>query len=173
MGIFVRNVERLERFYTHVFNLLVTDRGVGQLLKHDLVFLSADPTKHHQLVLASGRGPEALSTVMQISFKVQTLRDLRRIANLALAEGATRLRTMDHGNSWSAYFADPEDNTVEVYLDTPFHVPQPYARGLDLSQPDAHIVAETERLCRLAPGFMLREDFSRSLQIRLEEGGGS
>ena len=43
---------------------------------------------------------------------------------------------MNHGNSWSLYFNDPEDNTVEIYMDTPWYVAQPFADDLDLDLPD-------------------------------------
>ena len=52
----------------------------------------------------------------------------------ALDNGATDMRVTSHGNAWSCYFKDPEGNTVEAYLDTPFHVPQPHGEPLDLSQ---------------------------------------
>ncbi len=46
----------------------------------DLVFLSSDPTEHHQLVLASGR-PEAVAfnVINQMSFRVGGLDDLRQL----------------------------------------------------------------------------------------------
>lgn len=54
----------------------------------------------------------------------------------------------------SICFADLEDNTVEVHLDTPWYVPQPHGDPLDLAKPDAEIWAETEALCRADPGFV-------------------
>ena len=80
-GIFVTDVEKMVQFYTQVFGLVETDRGVGKTFKAPLVFLSASPDQHHQLVIAGGRPPEAtFSTVMQLSFAVpdiQSLRDIR------------------------------------------------------------------------------------------------
>ena len=62
------------------FGLQVTDRGEGAVFRNKLVFLSSEPNAHHQLVLAPGRPPQAaFSTVMQLSFKVQEIQDLRRI----------------------------------------------------------------------------------------------
>ncbi len=162
VGIFVRDIERMLGFYTTVFGLKVTDRGVGRVFRNELVFLSANREHHHQLVLASGRPEEAtFSTVMQLSFKVGALDDLRRIRSEALLLGATKLRGMNHGNAWSIYFADPEGNTVEVYLDTPFHVSQPHADDLDLDLADADILRETERICRADPSFLPREEWER------------
>jgi catechol 2,3-dioxygenase len=153
-GIYVRDVDAMTRFYTTVFGLRLTDKGIGRNFKVPLHFLSGTPDQHHQLVLAGGRAADTPSTIMQLSFKVSAIDDLRRVRSAALAEGATQMRGMNHGNALSIYFADPEDNTVEVYLDTPWYVPQPHGDPLDLAQPDATIWAETEALCRADPGFV-------------------
>ncbi len=153
VGIFVRDIEAMTRFYTSVFNLKVTDQGYGRNFKAPLHFLSGTPGQHHQLVLAGGRAADAPSTIMQLSFKVDAIDDLRRVRTVALAEGAKNMRGMNHGNALSIYFFDIEDNTVEVYLDTPWYVPQPHGDALDLAKTDAEIWAETEASCRADPGF--------------------
>jgi catechol 2,3-dioxygenase len=152
-GIFVRDIDAMTRFYTRVFGLRMTDQGVGKNFKFQLNFLSGSPTQHHQLVLAGGRNADAPSTVMQMSFKVQSIDDLRRVRANALEAGANRLRGMNHGNALSIYFDDLEGNTIEVYLDTPWYVPQPHGDALDLDKTDAAIWAETEAACRADPGF--------------------
>jgi catechol 2,3-dioxygenase len=152
-GIFVRDIDAMTRFYTQVFGLRMTDQGVGGTFKFKLHFLSGSEAQHHQLVLASGRAADAPSTVMQMSFKVQAIDDLRRVRTLALEHGATQMRGMNHGNALSIYFSDIEGNTVEVYLDTPWYVAQPHGDALDLAKPDAEIWAETEAICRADPTF--------------------
>jgi catechol 2,3-dioxygenase len=152
-GIFVRDMEAMTRFYTRVFGLHLTDEGVGKNFKFPLHFLSGSPAQHHQLVLAGGRGPDSPSTVMQMSFKVGAIDDLRRVRAAALAEGAARMRGMNHGNALSIYFEDLEGNTIEVYLDTPWYIPQPHGDPLDLDQADEQIWAQTEAACRADPGF--------------------
>ena len=160
-GIFVHDVERMVAFYTTVFGLKVTDRGVGKTFKNTLVFLSGRPEQHHQLVIASGRPAEAtFSTVMQLSFIVERLDDLRRVRKDALALGASQMRGLNHGNALSIYFADPEGNTVEVYLDTPWYVAQPHGDPLDLDVPDEQIWRETETICRADPTFLTREEWA-------------
>ena len=77
------------------------------------------------------------------------------------------MRVISHGNAWSCYFKDPEGNTVEAYLDTPFHVPQPHGEALDLSKSDEQILRETEAACRADPGFMTMEAFQATLATRL------
>lgn len=161
-GIYVHDVERMVKFYTTVFGLKETDRGVGKTFKNTLVFLSARPEQHHQLVIASGRPAEAtFSTVMQLSFLVNGIDDLRRVRKDALALGASQMRGLNHGNALSIYFADPEGNTVEVYLDTPWYVTQPHGDPLDLDVADEQIWRETEAICRADPSFMLREAWAR------------
>src|SRR3546814_11762144 len=74
VGIFVRDIPTLEAFYTGVFGLVVTDRGVGKTFRNELVFLSGSSEQHHQLVLSSGRAADAPSTVMQMSFRSEERR---------------------------------------------------------------------------------------------------
>lgn len=159
-GIFAHDQERLVEFYTGVFGLKITDRGVGKTFKRNLVFMSATPDQHHQLVIAEGRPEDAtFSTVMQLSFLVQEIDDLRRIRKKALALGATRMHPLNHGNALSLYFADPEDNTIEVYMDTPYYVAQPHGDPLDLDKSDEELLAETREICLADPTYMPRAEW--------------
>lgn len=161
-GIFVTDLERMVDFYTQVFGLIVTDRGRGRTFQNDLVFMSASPDQHHQLVLASGRPKEAtFSTVMQVSFIVPAIQFLRDIRAAALERGATQMRGLNHGNALSIYFSDPEGNTVEVYTDTPYYVAQPHGDPLDLTKSDEEIMRETEAICRNDPTFMPIEEWRK------------
>jgi catechol 2,3-dioxygenase len=167
MGIYVKDSDAMQRFYTEVLGLMVTDQGEGRGGVH-LTFMSASPANHHQVVLVTGRPDTGgFNPINQISFLVESLADLREVHRRALASGATEMRPVSHGNAWSIYFKDPEGNTVEAYLDTPFHVPQPHGVPLDLAKPDDEIVRETEAACRKDPGFMPRDAFVQRLGERL------
>jgi catechol 2,3-dioxygenase len=167
VGLYAHDKPKLERFYTTVLGLVVTDSGAARS-GAELTFLSASPGNHHQLVLASGRpDTSGFNPINQISFMVDSLADLREVHKRALEHGATDMRVISHGNAWSCYFKDPEGNVVEAYLDTPFHVPQPHGDPLDLSRSDAEILRETEAICRADPGFMMMEDFKRAMEKRL------
>lgn len=169
VGICVRDIEPMVRFYCELFGLRVTDRGRGRTFQNDLVFMSADPGHHHQLVLSSGRPPEAaFGTIMQLSFKGDAIDDLRRASEMAPVLGATKLFALNHGNALSLYLDDPEGNTIEVYVDTPFYVSQPRGDPLDLSKSDSEILAETEIDCRSDPSFMPIQ----SWQDRFKSGAG-
>ena len=167
VGIYAHDKALLERFYTTVLGLMVTDKGVGRG-GTELSFMSGNPSNHHQLVLVGGRpDTSGFNPINQISFMVNSLDDLRVVHRRALDNGATDMRVTSHGNAWSCYFKDPEGNTVEAYLDTPFHVPQPHGEPLDLTKSDAEILRETEASCRADPGFMMMEAFQASLASRL------
>jgi catechol-2,3-dioxygenase len=155
-GIHVTDAARMEEFYTKVLGLLVTDRGA---LPHGptLTFLSHDPDQHHQLVLVTGRPPGVeYNVVNQISFKVPTLADLKTLHARLREEGVRELRVVTHGNAWSIYFPDPEGNRVELFVDTPWHTPQPFAEPFDIEASVETIMARTEAICRGREGFVSR-----------------
>jgi len=167
MGIYVKDRDRMEHFYTQVLGLMVTDKGEGRGGAY-LTFMSGNKDNHHQMVLVTGRpDTEGFNPIQQISFMVDTLGDLREVQQRALALGATDMRPVCHGNAWSVYFKDPEGNTVEAYLDTPFHVPQPHGEFLDLTKSDAEILRETEAACRKDAGFMAMDAFRQRMGERL------
>lgn len=153
-GIYVRDLARMTRFYTEIMNLHISDRGHGFSMPVNIVFLTADPTKHHQFILAEGRKDDGPSTVNQLSFKVQSLDELREMHQRVKGEGVKQLRSINHGNAWSVYFEDPEGNTVEIYMDTPWYVSQPHGDLLDLSLPNEEIFKLSEAMCRNDANFM-------------------
>jgi catechol-2,3-dioxygenase len=158
-GVFVSDLDMMSQFYCDVFDMVVTDRGEGQTMPFTIAFLSGNPLQHHQLALASGRDLDHPSTVMQISFKIKDIEQLRQAQERALGEGASDMRGLNHGNALSIYFKDPEGNTVEVYLDTPWYVAQPHGDPLDLNLSDEEIWAETERIVKSDPTFKTVEQW--------------
>lgn len=154
-GIYVFDLDKMVDFYTQVFRLTITDEGIGKNFGNRLVFLSATEDQHHQLVLSAGRSEQSpVSTIMQASFLVPDLDELRLNRKKAEQLGAYEIRPMNHGNAWSVYYFDPEGNRVEVYLDTPFYVNQPYGTPLDLTKTEAELLRETEAMVRDDPSFM-------------------
>lgn len=159
-GIYATDVDKMVHFYKTLFGLTETDRGVGKTFKAPLVFLSASPDQHHQLVIAGGRPVDAtFSTVMQLSFVVPSIQYLRDIRKNATELGATKFLPLNHGNALSVYFADPEGNTVEAYVDMPFYISQPHGDPLDLDKDDETLLRETEEICRNDPSFKLLDEW--------------
>ena len=163
-----RDLDELVAFYCDVLGFHVTNRGPvpdGS----EIAFLSQDPSAHHQVALVGGLEPPDAAFVLvdHLAFRTGTLDDLRAIqANLAAA-AVDPVLSICHGNAWSLYFNDPEGNGVECFVDTPFHVAQPFAQGFDLQQRDDEIVEVTRKLTEGESEFQpfagWRRDFSRRL----------
>lgn len=156
-GLSCFDLAKMEDFYTRVLGMTVTDRGdvgIGSL-----VFLTTDPSEHHQLVLASGRtegtvldgpvlGGSFGAAIFQLTFRLEDLATLRRIQQRLIAEGNDNFVPLNHGNSWSLYTRDPEGNALELVVDSPWFVHQPSGEYLDLALDDDEILRQTEALCR-------------------------
>ena len=67
---------------------------------------------------------------------MKSIDELRTMYRRVVARNVDNLLARNHGNSWSVYFDDPEGNNLEVYLDSPFHVPQPFGEYLDFDLSD-------------------------------------
>jgi catechol 2,3-dioxygenase len=169
-GIYVFDLDKMRRFYTEVMGLMQTDTGHGSTFRNEFAFLSADPTIHHQVILADGRQAGSPSTVNQLSFRVASLAELRTMAHRVREYGIAELRPVSHGNAWSIYFPDPEGNWVEIYLDTPFHTAQPHADPLDLEASDDAILRATEKACANDPEFMPIAQWQGRMQELLAGG---
>lgn len=161
-GLSVKDLPAMQRFYTEVMGFTVTDGGA--VAGMDAVFLSRDPTDHHQIVLATGRPDNLPSNMLnkafgacinQISFRMGSLADLRDMYNRLKVLGYQDdgMLLGNHGVSWSIYFPDPEGNNIEVFVDTPWYVVQPLLLPLDFSKSDQQIYSETEAICRSRTGF--------------------
>lgn len=143
IGFFVRELEPMVEFYKRVLGFMETDRGIAR--GRPIVFLSRDPNEHHQIVLVEGRTGKLDDLVLnQISLRVGSLQELRDLHAIVAAEAdVTEINPVSHGNAWSVYFRDPENNRIEVFVDTPWYVEQPMIEPLDLSKSDEEIRAET------------------------------
>jgi catechol 2,3-dioxygenase len=163
MGFYVRDLERMARFYRDVMCFTVTDRGnLGHV---QLVFLSRDPAEHHQLVLATGRPADlGFSVINQISLRVPDLATLRLVRDRVAADAdVTELLCATHGNAVSIYFRDPEGNRLEVFMDTPWYCEQPLREAIDLDQPDEAVMARAEAIARSRPRFQPRAQWQAGM----------
>jgi len=166
--LYVQDVARMEAFYTHHLGFVVTDRGSGP---DALVFLSRNPNEHHQLVLNPRPSRHAgESPVDHISFRVATLADLRAVHAVLITSPEISLDAVSHGTAWSLYFRDPEENRLEVFVDTPWHVAQPCRFPIDLSLSDEALLAFTEERIQSLPGFR-KADAWRSDHVRRFQAG--
>jgi catechol-2,3-dioxygenase len=159
LGIFVTDIDLMSDFYINVLGFIQTDRG--EVRGGKVVFLTRDASSHHQLVMETGRplGSGPGLGIQQISFQVEALADLRLMNEIVSNRNdVSFIQSVDHGNSWSLYFRDPELNRIEVYLDTPWHISQPYLEPLDLSMTDEIIHKVTlEKISRLGEVLSLKK----------------
>jgi catechol 2,3-dioxygenase len=145
MGVFTSQLDAMRSFYVSLLGMAVSDTGVGRHFRRRLVFMTGDPTQHHQLVLVGREeGDPQGGAMFQLSFKVQSLDEIRLLERRARAQDCADLRAINHGNSWSLYFRDPDGNMVEVYMDTGWYVPQPFADPLALDLDDGAIRRATD-----------------------------
>lgn len=165
VGLFVTDMARMVDFYTSRLGFLVTDEG--RLGEARLTFLSRDARDHHQIVLVEGRPPGVPDRIVnQVSFRAESLSELLVFWRRVRGE-ARDLVAITHGNAWSIYFRDPEGNRLEVFADTPWHVPQPVRELIDLDRSEKEILAETEAFCRARPGCRPMSEWRRELAARL------
>ena len=159
----------MAEFYERALGLIRSDEGRGGGYTVDFVFFTADPTEHHQFVLVTGR-PEGAGAglVNQLSFRVESLADVRATYDRVKAAGVEVQRTVSHGNAWSIYFFDPEGNRIEVYCRTPWYIPQPHGDPFDFDKmTDAEIRKWTEGICRADAKFMTRAQWMKSQRAKL------
>ena len=145
IGLFVNDMARMRDFYTRLLGFKVMDEGQLRPGGPRLTFLSNDPKDHHQIVLVDGREPGARSTINQITYRVASIREVRKMHDLAVANQVDGVDPVDHGNAWSVYFLDPEGNRLEFFCDTPWYVAQPHRVVLDFSLSDREIREATRK----------------------------
>ena len=160
MVIYVKDLAKMERFYTEVMGFIVSDRGgfPDPDAPENIVFLTGTKEEHHEMVLFQNDETNMESQGQQISYLVEDLDQLRDLYHRVQAEGITEIETCTHGNAWSIYFHELEGNRLEIYARTPWYTPQPFKVDIDLEATNEEIRRLTEEMCRAAAGFMLRED---------------
>ncbi len=167
IGFYVTDIDRMAAFYKGALQFTQTD--TGNLGAVRLVFLSRDPTEHHQVVLATGRPADLpFNLINQMSFRVPDVATLRTFHARLVAAGASDVQPVTHGNAISVYCRDPEGNRLELFLDTPWYCDQPLREPVDFNLPDDAILAQTEALARSLPKFMPRAQWQAELARKME-----
>lgn len=165
----VANLDKVVPFYTDILGFQVTDRGH---IRGDTeaVFMSQDPDNHHQIALASTlKDSEGGHNLGHVAFRMESLGDLRALKKRLTSEGIAIGRELSHGNAWSLYFADPEGNGVECFVDTPFHVSQPQGKPTDIDLDDAALLDKTREDFQQEPEFGPYADWQEAMRRRLAD----
>jgi catechol-2,3-dioxygenase len=142
VGLHVTDLPRSVAFYRDILGLTVTDEDAGA----GMVFLSARPAEeHHELLLCQGRtAPRDAMVVQQISFRCDSLEDVRAYYRRLRDHQVPIDMTVSHGNAIAVYFYDPDGNRCEVYWGTGLEARQPYLVSLDLDEPADALLAQVE-----------------------------
>lgn len=162
-----RDLDKIIDFYCEVLGFHVTNRG--PVPDGELVFLSQDPNEHHQLAVVGGQavGEHGFMMVDHLAFRTGSLEDLRQIRTALLDAKIDPILPICHGNAWSLYFDDCEGNGIECFVDTPFHVAQPFAVGFDLDLDDETLTAWTREQVESEPEFRPMGDWKAEFSKKL------
>ena len=107
------------------------------------------------------------NVVNQLSFRVDSLADLRGLHERLQAEAVSEIRPISHGNALSVYFRDPEGNRVELFIDTPWYVTQPLRIPFDFAHGDEALMRWAEDSARRLPGFRPVAEWEREMAKKM------
>jgi catechol 2,3-dioxygenase-like lactoylglutathione lyase family enzyme len=167
MGIHCKDLDAMIDFYINTLGLVLTDRG-DYYMGGEIAFLSRSPDEHHQMVLASGRSElKVPSPINQISFRVDDLEDLITYHQQLLLKKVPIQRAITHGNAWSIYFFDPEENRIELYTPSPWYVEQPFGIPIDLTDSVENILRTTKDFIKDNPTLTSQNEWSQGLKAKI------
>ena len=132
VGIYAEDLMMMRDFYSRVLGLTISDEDLEE---RGMTFFTADKEReHHEFVLMKGRVTrDDAKVIQQISFIVPTLEDLREFHTRLVDEPGVEIdRIVSHGIAFGMYFFDPEGNRIELYVRTPYDVPQPLGDAIDI-----------------------------------------
>ncbi|MBI3027328.1 VOC family protein [Candidatus Woesearchaeota archaeon] len=110
----VSDLRKAEEFYTNVFRLKVAERVANYL------FLTFGK-EHHDLALQEHRNArhptEGMTGLYHFAVELKNLKELAKIY-FKLKKLKIQFTPIDHGISKTIYLSDPDENGIEVYVDT-------------------------------------------------------
>nr|BAH89746.1 catechol 2,3-dioxygenase [uncultured bacterium]BAH90536.1 catechol 2,3-dioxygenase [uncultured bacterium] len=149
----VRDLDRMLEFYTGVLGFTISDRGPLGPGAPEIVFMSNDPTEHHQIAMVPMReGETAGNPLNHLAFRVEHFADVSAVHE-RLDDLSVDILPLSHGNTLSLYFDDPEGNGLEVFWDTPWHVQQPQGKVWEPTLDESAALAWVEEAFAGEPGF--------------------
>jgi len=169
-----RDPAALAKFYIEVLGFIVSDRGIldrGPAKGRELIFLSHSPEEHHQIVLIPSEASAPGSGIGHVAFRVDSLDEVRRVYEKVRQLPHAKPEPVSHANTWSVYFRDPEDNRIEVFVQTLWHATQPCRFDVDYDLPDAKLKDATLATARTLDGFASTEAWQEAFTRRFEDAG--
>jgi catechol 2,3-dioxygenase len=119
VNIFVRNVERSQKWYADVLGLHTYDFRPGRA-----AFMSADLEQSHEIALIQvgedASGPQERQVGLNhMAWMMSSLEDLKELYQRLKDKNAPIDRVSDHGISIGIYLHDPDGNGIEVSYELP------------------------------------------------------
>ena len=177
LGLVVKDIALMEDYYVGVLGFTISDKGDSRSGPGTtMVFMTLDPTEHHQIFLVEGRPdgipqnthmPQAGAIIHHLSFRLNSLADLHAMNQRLVDESDREIRGACHGNCWSIYTNDPEGNSLEFFVDTPWYCNQPFYRTITFDMPEDELFQMTKEMVENAPGFKTVEEFHKELEDRV------
>jgi catechol-2,3-dioxygenase/quercetin dioxygenase-like cupin family protein len=132
VGLYAKDPAVSAEFYRDVLGMEVVGGSEPGQPFGATAFLSSRPDEEsHEVALFAN------PTLAHVAFKVSSLTELRSLHAHVVERNIKIKFVVDHRVSFAFYFADPDDNMIEVYWPTgDLSQRQPQMEPLDLSQPD-------------------------------------
>jgi catechol 2,3-dioxygenase-like lactoylglutathione lyase family enzyme len=169
-GMFVRDLDTMTEFYRDFLGMRVTKCAPGRG-----VLLCADMEREdHEIALIAGRPPqEHPKLIQQISFRVDSLDEVRAFYHRIKAAGYRIQRTVSHASAIGCYFYDPEGNVVEVCCWSGHESWALVGEAVDLDQSNEAIMVQVDdhwnRVKHIPMGGPTTPDLMKEiLQLRAE-----
>ena len=101
-----------------------------------------------------GRSADTTSSLDHNAFRVDSVEDVQAMVDWSNEDDrVANGYPVTHGNAVSVYFKDPEGNGIEIFCDTPWHVPQPQVGFWDPSQDAQQVLIGVKAKFEGTPGF--------------------
>ena len=119
------------------------------------MFLSQLEDEHHQIALAATNElPATKYRITHCAFRLGSFSELTELyQQLTVEDEPFKVFPITHGNTWSIYFSDLEDNGIKVFCDTPCEIHQPYAKPWDPDLAYSELYSTTKAQIEHLPGF--------------------
>ncbi|MBB82262.1 MAG: hypothetical protein CL931_00445 [Deltaproteobacteria bacterium] len=157
----VRDMDTMVSFYEDTLGFVVADRGAimgGD--SPEIVFMSGSSSDHHQIAFVQTRPEEEATSLDHNAFRVESIADVKAMIEKVAQDDRVKAHApLTHGNALSVYFADPEDNGIEIFCDSPWHVRQPAGQGWDPTMSDEDVLADVKAKFENDPEFRPIEDY--------------